>query len=67
MKTFKIPVEWESYGVVEIEAETIEEAINITKTDNDIPLPEAEYMDGSWKVTEDKELIRCVNEPLRTF
>lgn len=27
MKTFKIPVTWGSWGIVEVEAETLEEAI----------------------------------------
>ena len=38
MKTFKIPVEWAVYGHVEIEAESLEDAIKIAKEDESIPL-----------------------------
>jgi len=50
MKTFKIPVSWEEYGVVEIEAETLEQAIEIfDKTSDDISPPEGDYIDGSFQ------------------
>ena len=63
MKTWKIPVTWEVSGFVEIEAKTLEEAIEVAKDDEDIiPLPaESDYVDGSWRVTEeDLEIIRTV-------
>lgn len=46
MKVFKIPVEWSVYNTVEIEAESMEEAIEIfDKTIDDIVLPtELEYI-----------------------
>lgn len=52
---FKIPVTWEVYGMVEIEADTIHEAINIARDDDGvIPLPtDSDYVDGSWRVTEE--------------
>ena len=51
-KYFRIPVEWASFGVVDIEADTLEEAIaKFDETINDISLPEADYIDGSF--------IRC--------
>lgn len=51
MKKFKIPVTWEATGFVEVEADTIEEAIS--KFDNEIvdtcDLPKSEaYIDGSF-------------------
>lgn len=49
-RLWKIPVTWESYGVVEIEAETLEEALEITETDPYIELPDGDYIEGSWKV-----------------
>jgi len=61
-KYFKIPVEWACYGVVEIYARNIDEAIKITKEDNNIPLPEGDYIDGSWQVNEDEALIKALNE-----
>jgi len=53
MKKYKIAVDWEMYGEIEIEADSLEEAIQIAIEDNpSIPLPEGEYIDGSWKVNE---------------
>lgn len=52
MKTYKIPVTWEAYGTVRIEAESLEEAIELAKGD-DIPLPDGCYVDGSWEVDEE--------------
>lgn len=51
MEKFKIPVTWEVAGFVEVEADTIEEAID--KFDNEIidtcELPEpGAYIDGSF-------------------
>lgn len=58
-KFWKIPVTWECYGVVEVEGNTIEEAIaNFhKKEDSDSPfaLPEANYVDGSFKLSDDDE------------
>lgn len=52
---YKIPVSWECYGYVNIEANNLEEAINKAWKDN-IPLPEGEYVDDSWRVDEDAAL-----------
>ena len=59
MKTWKIPVFWTMNGTVEIKADTLEEAIcNAKFSDN--PLPEGDYLDGSFDVDEyfDAEDIR---------
>lgn len=50
-QTFKIPVEWSVYATVEIEADTLEEAVKIfDKTEDEIPLPtDNDYIDGSFK------------------
>lgn len=59
MKTWKIPVFWTMNGVVEIKADTLEEAIyDASLSDN--PLPEGNYVDGSFDVDEylDTEDIR---------
>lgn len=53
---FKIPVEWAACGVVEIEASSLEEAVQIfDDTIDDIPLPEAFYVDGSFFRCEEGE------------
>ena len=57
MKTWKIPVSWEVCGVVEIQAPTLDQAIEIAKTDDTIKLPDGEYVCGSFDVTVD-DLIR---------
>ena len=64
MKTWKIPVSWEVVGMVEIQAPTLEKAIEIVRTDDSIELPYGEYVDGSFDVTvDDDELIReCYNK-----
>ena len=51
-KKFSIPVTWEVWDRVEVEAETLEEAIKYVKENIDtIPLgTEPEYIDGSYKI-----------------
>lgn len=51
MAKFKIPVEWSVYGVVEIEADSMEEAVDkFDETIDDIPLPDqSEYIDDSFR------------------
>lgn len=66
MKTFKIPVTWEAYGCVNIEAETVEEALMLARlieTKEGLPLPtEYEYVDGSFEINEDMDLIKMINQ-----
>lgn len=60
MKTWRIPVGWEVYATIHVEAETLEEAIEIAKDDEGkIPLPTYNhYVDGSWQVNGEYEYIR---------
>ena len=63
MKGWSIPVTWEVYGRVVIEANTLEEAMEKARDDEGvIPLPdENDYVDGSWRVTEeDVEIVRTL-------
>ena len=63
MKSWDIPVTWEVYGRVVIEANTLEEAMEKARDDEGvIPLPdENDYVDGSWRVTEeDAEIVRTL-------
>ena len=63
MKKFKIPVTWEVYGTIEIEADSLEEAIQkfddveINGEGHNLPLENC-YIDGSFYREEDEEVIR---------
>jgi len=61
-KIYKIPVTWEVYGTVEIEADSLDEAIEIALIDPSIPLPkESDYVDDSWTVG-DREVAEIINK-----
>ena len=50
MKTYKIGLIWQMYGSVEVEANSLAEAIHIVHS-TDVPLPEnGEYIEGSFEV-----------------
>ena len=43
---YKIPVSWEECGFVKIEADSLQQAIEIfDRQSDDIPLPEGNYVD----------------------
>ena len=52
MKTWKIPVAWTMMCVINVSAETLDEAIEIAKDDAGvIPIPDnGTFLDGSWEV-----------------
>lgn len=54
MKTWKIPVYYQMAGTIEVEANSIEEAMDIARDEaEEIPLPDnAEYLDGSWETSD---------------
>lgn len=56
MAKFKLPVVWEVYGVVEVEAESLEEAVEYFQENSDlIPLPEeSHYVDASFNLSCDE-------------
>ena len=61
MKKWEIPVTWEVFGKVVVEADTLVEAMHIARDEEEIlPLPdESDYVDGSWLITEeDEDFIR---------
>ena len=63
MKSWKVPVTWEACGTVWVEADTLEDAINIARDDDGvIPLPDdSDYVDGSWRVTDENvEAVRSL-------
>lgn len=56
MRRWKIPVIWEMYGTVYVEADTLEEAMDMAY-DSEIP-DDGEYLDGSFEVESDVDLVR---------
>jgi hypothetical protein len=60
MSNFKVAVSWSVFGEMNIEAETLEDAIRIAQDDTQIPLPEGEYIDGSFNV--DAEMSEELNK-----
>ena len=57
----KLPVTWEAFGLVEIEANFIEEAVNYFNENSDyINMPKnSEYVDGSFRLSEsDPDFIK---------
>lgn len=66
LKKWRIPVTWEMCGEVIIEAEKIEDAIEIVKKDEEnISLPtESYYVDGSFRLSDDnmEELKAMIKE-----
>lgn len=59
MKIYKIPVQYEMMAELEIEAETLEEAIALASEYDQEP-PDAEYIDGSWEIN--YEMLEFLNE-----
>ncbi len=49
MKTYTIPVVWQMYGKIVVEADSVEEAIDSVENDA-TPLPDGSYIDGSFEV-----------------
>ncbi len=50
-KMFKVPVSWQMYGHVTVEADTLQYAAEIAESDMGIGLPDnGEYVEGSWEV-----------------
>lgn len=56
-KVYRLPVSWEVYSFMDIEASSLQEAVNIAHKD-DTPLPtDSDYVDGSFKVETD--ILEC--------
>ena len=68
MKTWKIPVTWEMYGNVVVEAPTLQEAMDIARDDDGvIPLPDdSYYVDGSWRLSYDMSQVEEVRDLLNS-
>ena len=63
MKRYKIPVYWEVFGYVSIEANSLEEAIQKYDEEEEyFDLPDKQYyVDGSFNREEDIEMIKTLN------
>ena len=60
MKTYKISCTWQVFGEAEIEADSLEEALDKAEADLDaIPLPEANCIDGSFTI--DRDMSKYLN------
>lgn len=67
MKIYKIPVTWEVYGFVEVEAETAQEALKLANekeaSDNSFDLPtDSDYVENSFAIEQDLHIIKIHNE-----
>ena len=48
---YKVPVIWQMYGHVTVEADTLKDAAEIAESDMGIGLPDnGEYIESSWEV-----------------
>lgn len=61
-KTFRLPVTWEVCGFVNVEAESLEEAVqDFNENIDEYELPDSEYVDGSFRLTEDNiEVLKLI-------
>jgi len=62
MKTYKIAATWEVCGEIEVEANSLKKALDKAEKDDEISLPEANYVDGSFRI--DREMSKYLNEGL---
>ena len=46
-RSYKIPVSWEMYGYITVQANTLEDAIEMAE---DFPLPDGSYIENSFKI-----------------
>ena len=59
-KYYEIPCTWEGYGTMEVEANSLEEAIELAERD-DSPMPDdSDYVDGSFQV--DRDIAEEINK-----
>ena len=70
MQKFQIPVEWTVWDKVEVEANTLEEAVQYVKDHMEgIPLgTEPNYIDGSYKFsTEEQDNVDIIAQEIRDY
>lgn len=60
---YKIAVSWTEVGIVEVEGISIKNAIeHAERTIGDIPLPEGEYLDESFRIDKDTTMVLARQE-----
>ena len=63
MKTYKIPVTWQMFGIMEVEGESLEDALkNSSSPRYSLPTHNSAYVEESFKV--DFELADIYNEEM---
>lgn len=62
MKKFFIPVIWQETGTMEIEANSLEEAIELALGDHPLPKDESDYLDDSCVIDEDSDKFGTFEE-----
>lgn len=63
---WKVPVTWEMCALIGVEADTLEEAMEIARDrEGTIPLPvDGNYVDGSWDLScNEPECVLCFQSP----
>lgn len=58
LKTYRVPVVWQMWGAVYVDATSEEEAIDLA-LDSEAPLPDGEYVDGS-EILDDTTPVQCL-------
>lgn len=53
-KIYQIPVTWDVYSTIEVEAESLEEAVDIAMENRPLPT-DPEYVDSSLRLSYDKD------------
>ena len=59
-KTYRIPCSWQMYGVMDVKAESLEEAIEKARGDSTALPTNSAYVEASFKV--DKDIVEDYNE-----
>ena len=67
---WKMPVTWEMCAYIQVEAETLEAAMEVAKDpDGKIPLPnDGQYVDGSWDLSStDMDYLKMLQESAKNI
>ena len=59
MKKYNIPCAWEMYGVMEVEADSLDQAIETARLHGELPTNSG-YVDGSFQI--DREVVEDYNQ-----